>query len=241
MGLDTVTVGSNVRQIVVLGDPLVASQQQRVLTLADALSLSGYFAALSGNVNLLLNPAGSFDQQRSAVGALGIAAVNSEGSKTTYSNGIIGFTPVATPTDFWQILGSATKTIRVLRVSISGFATAAISVDLQLIKRSTASTGGTPTAPTIAPHDSNDAAPTGVVNSFAANPSALGTIVGIVSAAKLNLGATGAAGSVVWDFTTRNGQGIVLRGVAQQLALNWAGAAVPAGTLLNCDVEFSEE
>jgi len=126
-------------------------------------------------------------------------------------------------------------------VSISGFATAGISVDVQLIKRSTASTGGTPTAPTIAPHDSNDAAPTAVVNSFAANPSALGTIVGIVRASKLNLGATGAAGSIVWDFTTRNGQGIVLRGVAQQLALNWNGASVPAGTLLDVDVEFSEE
>jgi hypothetical protein len=241
MGLDTVTVGANVRQIVVLGDPLVASNQQHVLTLGDAVNLSGFYAALVGNVPLLLNAAGSYDQARSAVGSLGITAVNSEGSKTTYSAGITGFTPAATPTDFFQITGSATKTVRLLRVSISGFATAAISEDVQLLKRSTASTGGTPTAATIVPHDSNNAAGTAVVNSFAANPSPLGTLTGLVRAAKLNLGATGAAGSIVWDFTTRNGQGLVLRAVAQSLNLNWNGAAVPAGTLLDIDVEFTEE
>jgi hypothetical protein len=175
------------------------------------------------------------------VGTTGVPAVSTESSKATYSAGILGFTPVATLTDFFQITGSATKTVRVLRISISGFATAAITEDVQLLKRSTASTGGTPTPATIVPHDSNDAAGTAVVNSFAANPSPLGTLTGMVRAAKLNLGATGAAGVITWDFTTRNSKGLVLRGVAQQLALNWNGAAVPAGTLLDIDVEFSEE
>lgn len=240
MGLDTQAVGANQRQIIVIGDPTFASQIQSVVQLGDGKSLSGQYAGLIGSVPWLLNSGGLYDQQRSAVGTTGVAAVSTESSKATYSVGILGFTPAATATDFWQIVGSGTKLVRILRISISGFATAAISVDVQLLRRSTASTGGTPTAATIALHDSNDPAATAVVNSFAANPT-LGTIAGVLRTAKLNLGATGAAGRIEWDFGTRNSKGIVLRGVAQQLALNWTGAAVPSGTLLTIDVEATEE
>jgi len=38
-----------------------------------------------------------------------------------------------------------------------------------------------------------------------------------------------------------NSKGLVLRGVAQQYALNWGGAAVPGGTSLAVDWEFTEE
>ena len=57
----------------------------------------------------------------------------------------------------------------------------------------------------------------------------------------LNLGAAGAAGSIVWDFTNRNEKAIVLRGVARNLSLNWGGAAVPSGTVCSIDISFSEE
>jgi hypothetical protein len=123
---------------------------------------------------------------------------------------------------------------------VSGIATAAATRDLQLIKRTTASTGGTPTAATLGQHDSNDAAPTAVVNSFAANPTT-GTPGGVLRAVAQNLGAAGSAGVVEWTFSTRNSKGLVLRGVAQSLNLNWNGAAVPSGTLLDIDVEFTEE
>jgi hypothetical protein len=79
-----------------------------------------------------------------------------------------------------------------------------------------------------------------VVNYYTANPSALGTGA-LIRAQKFNLGAAGAAGSVVWDFSTRNSRGVVLRGATHQLVLNWGGAAVPAGTALDIDVEWSEE
>jgi hypothetical protein len=241
MSIGSKAVGSSEIPIFLLSDPLTASQLASVLAIADSLNLAGTFAVMAGAAPLLLNAGGTYDRQRSTVGATGVAAANTEGSKTTYSVGVVAFTPVATPTDFWQVIGSATKTVRVLRITISGIATSATSVDIQLIKRSTASTGGTPTSLTVAPHDSNDAAVTAAVKTFAANPSPLGTSVGVVRAQKLNLGATGAAGVITWDFTTRNGKGIVLRGVAEQLAMNWNGAAVPAGTLLAIDVELSEE
>lgn len=241
MPIDSVTVGSNERQIVAIGDPTTSSQRASVLAPADALSLTGLYGQVVANVVELLNSSGTFDRARSAIGTTGILAINSEGTKATYSAGVIGFTPAATATDFWQIIGSATKTVRVTRLSISGLATAAASIALQLFKRTTASTAGSPSAVTAAQHDSNDATPTAVVNTFGANPSALGTSGGVVRAQKLNLGAAGAAGQLVWDFTTRNSRGLVLRGVAQQLALNWNGAAVPAGTVLEIDVEFTEE
>lgn len=241
MPLDSVAVGSNQREIFVLGDPVSSAQLQNILALADAKNLSGTYAGLVGAVHWLLNASGNYDQMRSAIGTTGVLAVSTESSKTTYSVGVTGFTPAATATDFWQIIGSNTKTVRVQRISISGFATAAITQDIQLIKRSTANTGGTPSALTIVPYDANDAAPTAVVNTFAANPSPLGTSLGIARSAKLNLGATGAAGSIVWDFSTRNTKGLVLRGVAQSLNLNWNGAAIPGGTTLDIDVEFTEE
>ncbi len=240
MSIDTISVGGHDREIIVLGDPNAAGNNQSVLSVADARSLSGLYAGVVQNVPILVNQSGTLDQQRSAIGTTGIPAVNSEGSKATYSCGVIAFTPVATPTDFFTLVGSATKIGRLLRISISGIATAAISVDIQLIKRSTANSGGTSAQPTIAQHDSNDSAPTCVVNTYSVNPTT-GSGVGTVRAGKLNLGAPGAAGQLVWDFTTRNGKGLVLRGIAQAYVLNWAGAAVPSGTLLDIDVEFSEE
>jgi hypothetical protein len=241
MPIDSVKTGANERQIVVLGDPLTASNQQAVQPASsDAMSVSGLFGSLTDSVQLLINSSGLADRMRSAVGTTGIAAVNSEGTKASYSVGIVGFTPAATPTDILGITGSGTKTVRLTRIVIAGIATAAATVEIQLIKRSSASTGGSPTTPTIVAHDSNDASATAVVNQYTANPTT-GTLVGTLRAEKLNLGAAGAAGRIVWDFTTRNSKGLVLRGAAQSLNLNWGGAAVPSGTSLTIDVEFTEE
>lgn len=241
MPIDSAQVGANTRLIQIVGDPITAGNQQNILTASgDGKSLAGLFAALCLNVRALQNAGGTFDLQRAAIGTVGIPAVSTEGTKPTYSSGIVAYTPYATATDFWTLVGSATKTVRVLRISITGFATSAISVDLQLIKRTAANTGGTLAQPAIAQHDSNDAAPTAVVNTYSVIPSGLGAGVN-ARAAKLNLGATGASGIMTWNFGNLNDRALVLRGVAQCLALNWNGAAVPAGTLLDIDVEWSEE
>src|ERR1700686_1958769 len=138
MPIDSITVAARERLIQTLGDPGIASQLAAVFAPGDAIAMAGRYALLGLDVSLLLNPAGSFDQQRAAVGTTGVAAVNTEGTKPTYSVGVIGFTPVAPPPDFWSLAGSATKTIRLLRLSISGTATAGSSMDTQLIKRTTA-------------------------------------------------------------------------------------------------------
>lgn len=242
MSLATQTVGSTDRLIQLIGDPTTAANLANVLSLSDARNLSGLYALLGQQVSMLLNPSGTFDQQRSAAGTTGIPAVNAEGTKATYSAATIGLTPAATATDFFTILGSGTKTVRVLRIAINGISTAGgASPDIQLIKRITANTGGTSAPITAAQHDSNDAAPTAVVSTYSANPSSLGTSGGLVRAKKLNLGAAGSAGEIVWDFTTRNGKGLVLRGTTQLAALNFNGATVPGGMSVDIDIEWSEE
>jgi hypothetical protein len=246
MPLATVTLGANLGQVFVVSDPSAASQQMNVIAASgDAKSIAGQYAALIAQIQLLQNAAGTFDLKRAAVGTTGIDAVNSEGTKATYSCGAIADAAYATPTDLVTLVGSATKTVRVLRVSVSGAATAGIIEDIQLIKRTTANTAGTASQPAIAAHDSNDAAASAVVNQYSVIPSGLGAGVN-VRVGKLNMGELGAAGvpsapPLIWDFTTRNGKGLVLRGIAQCLALNWNGAAWPSGGVIDYDIEWTEE
>jgi hypothetical protein len=241
MSLATNTVGANQVPVTILSDPITASNQQNVIAAAgDSKSLSGLYASLSAETQILLNAGGTYDIRRSAVGTVGVPVTNTEGTKATYSCAVIGYTAYATPTDLLVLVGSASKTVRVTRFTVSGTATSAISEDIQLIKRTAADTTGTSSQPSIAQHDSNDSAASAVVNLYSVIPGGLGTGVNVRSA-RLNLGATGAAGTVVWDFTTRNSKGIVLRGVAQCVALNFNGAAWPSGGTLDIDVEWTEE
>ena len=175
-----------------------------------------------------------------APGAPGVASVSVEGTKTTYSAAIVGLVPAASCTDFYTIKGSASKTVRVTRLEVSGNATGAAAADLQLIVRSTADTGGTSTTPTAVPHDSASAAATAVVNAYTANPTT-GTTVGTVRAQKLTLpAAPGAPVPIIWDFSIRNEQALVLRGVAQQLCLN-LNAGTYAGNSFDVSLAWTEE
>jgi hypothetical protein len=178
-----------------------------------------------------------------ALDPTGAQMSNGEGRKATYSAATIAYAPYATPQDVVGILGSASKRVRVLRFAVSGRATAANQLDVQLLKRSTADTSGTPTALTAVPHDSNDVAATATVNTYAAVPTA-GTPLGAIRAQQINLSAAGSGGAAVpveFDFGTVNDKAIVLNSAAEGLYLNLNGAAMPAGTVLNVFVEWSEE
>jgi len=177
-----------------------------------------------------------------ALDRTGAQMANGEGRKPTYSAALIAYAPYATPQDVVGIVGAAAKQARVLRFAVSGRATTANQLDVQLVKRASADTGGTPTALAAVPHDSNDGAATAAVTSFAAAPAA-GTLVGAIRAQQINLSAAGSGGAAVpveFDFGTCNDKSIVLNGASEALYLNLNGAAVPAGTVLNVFVEWSE-
>jgi hypothetical protein len=148
-----------------------------------------------------------------------------------YSAGILALTPAALATDIFTVTGSATKTVRVVEISLQCTETTAGTVAVQLVKRSTADTGGTSTAPAAVPHDSASAAATATVLAYTANPTT-GTLVGVVRATRENwLAAATAANAPRNPFTLYQGLPIVLRGTAQVLAVSLNGATVAGG---NC-------
>mgnify|MGYP001615091007 FL=1 len=154
---------------------------------------------------------------------------------------------MATPTDVVQIQGSATRTCRIKRIKIGGVATAAGNMPVQLIRRSVAdSGGGTVLTPvTAGKADINDPAATAVVSTIGtANPGSLGTQVGGIlrnDRVQMSAASTGvAANDVIWDFSTRFDKACVLRGLADFICINLNGAAIPAGGVLDLEIEMEE-
>ena len=171
-------------------------------------------------------------------------AVSTSGVRATYHYVAADVTPVATATDVVVLSGSATKVVRVTKVTLVGTATAASIYDHYVIKRTAANTGGTSTTPTAAKSDSNDPAQSATIRLYTANPSALGTGV-TVEANKTYLSASATPGAaalpIVYTFGTRGDKPIVLRGTSESLAFNFGGAAVPSGANLYIAIEWTED
>lgn len=163
--------------------------------------------------------------------------------KAAYSYVANDVTPVATATDLVTLVGSATKIIRLTMVRLMADATAVGVLDFYGYKRTAANTGGTATQPAIAIHDSNDAAASAVVNLYSANPT-LGAGI-LVRADHYALPAASTTGypfdPIIWDFGTRGGREIVLRGVAQSFAISFNGEVIPAGCNVYVNLEWTEE
>lgn len=162
-------------------------------------------------------------------------------SKATYvASGTV--VPVTGATDLVTIIGSATKLVKLIRVVFSGtIATAAISGSVSIVKRSSADTAGTSTAPTIIPLDSSNAVVTAVLAAYTANPT-LGTTVGTIWQAKYLyvIAASGNPAILTIDFN-QLGQAGTLRGVTQQLALNLNAVAFASAGSVDYSFVFTEE
>jgi hypothetical protein len=161
----------------------------------------------------------------------------------TYSAGITSLSAAGAATDIFTITGSATKTIRVLKITVSATKTSETIVPLLILKRSTANTGGTSSTLDNVPRDSQDAAATAVVRAYTANPT-LGTLVGNVKATKIvfveNTKSTNSNYRLEFCFTSEQEKPVVLRGVGEVLALN-LGATTVAGSNINIDITWTEE
>lgn len=165
-----------------------------------------------------------------------------DGQKATYAASINGLALASSATDIFTIKGSATKTVRIRKLRISGIkTTAGAQVIFQLIKRSAANTGGTSTAPALVPYDSASAAATAVIAAYTANPSGLGTAVGTLAVDSVYIPlATENAAPLSYNFGDGPSSTIVLRGTSQFLALNLNGVTVGGGAL-DIWVELTEE
>lgn len=166
----------------------------------------------------------------------------------TYKYSSLGNTPAATPTDIFTVTGTAAKTVKVTKIVISGLATTAGQLNPLIIRRSSADLTGTSTAPALLPRDSVNSttagtAATATLALYTANPGTLGTTVGTLDSCRLFLQtATGGSPDVcVFSYGTNDDQLTVLRGTTDILAVNFAGAALPTGAIVDIDVEVTEE
>lgn len=155
----------------------------------------------------------------------------------TYSAGTTAKTATAAGTGvFFNICGSATKTIRIQRFVVSGtVATTAVYADVVLKRTSTATTAGTATTLTNLPYDSTSAAATAVVKYYTVLGTA-GTSVGVITTWTQHMPVTGtpAAGStppVIWIFRDTDSEAPTLRGTAQCMEANFGTTTTNAPTL----------
>lgn len=200
----------------------------------DAASASGDAIVASGILRqdvLTINTSATGDYQVPVGDTYGSQIVKQQQlHKAAYS---MAFTvvPAATATDIFQLIGSATKTVEVTKIIISGTQTTGGAVDVYLSKRSTANTGGTSTSATAVVHNSNDAVATAVGTIYTANPTT-GTPVGNVWIEAIAIpGITVTTNDITEIIFGVNSKPIVLNGVAQALAINLNGVTITGGAL----------
>ena len=164
-----------------------------------------------------------------------------------YSSGDLA--PVATPTAVMVIQGSATKTVEIRRIAVTGGATAAGSMRIVVTRRSTAGSVGSAvlTAVTPAKRDTTNAAATAVVSTVGtANYTTMGTTAGEIANGRLNLVAIGSAATssdaqpYLLEFGEKNDQPLRLIGTSDYVTIEGGGSALPAGAKWDLNVTTSE-
>jgi hypothetical protein len=182
--------------------------------------------------------------QSQGINQYGQELENNEGRKPTYSAYINAFTPQATPQDFFTLTGNPLVVCRLLMIEIFYAATAAAAYEIGLYYNSAVNTAGTSTAPTAVTHDPNDAAAVCAVAAYTVAPTA-GTHTGLIRAGRVVGGTVTGGGSgiqpLIWTWTSINDKAYVLRNANQQIALNGFGAALPAGSVFEIGITWSEE
>lgn len=173
--------------------------------------------------------------------------------KATYSAGFIGLASAASATDVVCLKGSASKTVKLTSITLSGTAAALQTLPITLVRRASADTGGTPASTTanpannIAKRDTTQATATAVPISYTANPTINDSSPSYLDSASytVNISGTTAAANVplVFDY----GKDIAnlnapptLRGVAQQVCLNFNATTINT-PVLNGSITWTEE
>ncbi len=200
---------------------------------------------------LLLGGLAAAQAQCVAVGGVnsvpqtGVACA-SEPSVASYAATGVGIIPAASATDIACIAGSASKVIRLQRISVSGSGTA-ISVPVLIRKNASVDTGGTLGTGVILPVayrlDSAFPASVATLASYTGNPTVTDSAPGIIDSGNLGLVATtvGAAvqPSLTFDYMSRGYTSApTLRAAAQQICVN-LNATTPTA-LLNVTFIWTE-
>jgi hypothetical protein len=149
------------------------------------------------------------------------------------------------------VTGSATKTVRIKRIIITGVSTATATIPVQLIRSTALGAGGTAVPPTVAKVDSGTvAAATAVVNHYTTTLKAAGTSTGIgpLTSGRLFTSKVTtpdvAIATLAFVYPEMGGplnQSIVLRGATDFLEFQNTNAGnLSAGTVLDYAIEWEE-
>lgn len=197
---------------------------------------------------------GTLATQAQCVSAGGVNSVpqyglscDSEPSVASYGATSVGLVPASAATDVVCITGSATKVVRVQYIRVSGSAGTLINVPITITKHASANTGGTAATSTALPVpytlDTTNATVSATITAYTANPTIADATPGILDndiAAFVTTGTASTNGAIVFDYTGRNFiQAPILRGVAQQICVNFNATSVSSG-VVNTSLRWTE-
>lgn len=181
-----------------------------------------------------------------------LSPMNSLDSSAQFYRASANFTPQATAAvALVSVTGSATKTVRIRRITMGGVSTAVSGSIFQLLRTSVLGAGGTTVSPTIGKLDSATATATAVVSHYTTTLKATGTAVGGPIATRYV--GTNVTVTPATVFTDSNvvlfpeggapvGQAIVLRGTSDILEIqNVTPTNLGAGTVLSYTIEWIED
>lgn len=169
--------------------------------------------------------------------------------QVTYSASSIGLVPASAATDIFCISGSATKSISIKRLEVSGIAGTAISVPVTVLRRVSLDTGGTAAVttalPVATPNESTDPAATATLIAYTANPTIVDTAPVYPRSTYVSLPVTtGNVASQVWVFGEEVGWftkalNIPKASTTQQYCVNLNATTITTGSL-NLSISWVE-
>lgn len=186
---------------------------------------------------LMLLVIGTLPANASAYGRVQVT----DNTEAVYCASAPVFTTAASATDIFNFKGSGTKTIYIRKITWKQCnAVASGTQQVYLIKRSTANSGGTSSAITAVPLDSNFSSATASGVYYTANPTT-GTSVGTISHGVFLVGSLVYHLNYVLFDSTKGGSPIVLRGTSESVSVNYNGVTDSIGTSATVDIEWSEK
>jgi hypothetical protein len=173
--------------------------------------------------------------------------------KATYSAAFFGLVPAASATDVVCLSGSATKTIKIQKIVLTGSAGTAVNVPINILRRTALDSGGTEGATTANPANTiakrltTSATASAVPISYTANPTLNDTSPTYLDSGVLSLPLTSTAGlttPLVFDYTRDNVNLMqpptILAGVTGQICANFTEVTVSSG-VVNGVLVWTEE
>jgi len=164
-------------------------------------------------------------------------------SAPAFCAAISGLVAAASATDIFTITGADGRRIKIYQIRISGIATAAASIPIIIIKRSSLNTTGTSTAVTPVLLDTRDTlASLATVRAYTANPGALGTAAGNLTAVRLGLSTASTANNhgVLVSYDGIASKQPALNSALESICINYDGTTV-SGNALDIEVSWTEE